>query len=144
MTFSIPAAGLTVQASTTVNVTWTETETGSGVASRSLQRQKGSVVTPGTCAGVTYANDGAADTGASPRSNTGLLGGQCYRWQLIVTDNVGNVAARRPRARSSSAAPRPPSPTPTRPTRTPRSACPSPAAPTTACCSTTPTRRATR
>ena len=93
MSYSIPAAGLTLQSATSVNVTWAETETGSGVATRSLQRQNGSVVTPGTCAGVSYANDGAADTGASPRNNTGLLNGQCYRWQLVVTDNVGNVSS---------------------------------------------------
>jgi YVTN family beta-propeller protein len=93
MSYSIPAAGLTLQSATSVNVTWVETETGSGVATRSLQRQTGSFVTPGTCAGVTYTNDVAADTGASPRNNTGLLGGRCYRWQLVVTDNVGNVSS---------------------------------------------------
>ncbi len=90
MTFSIPVAGLTTQSATSVTVTWSETETGSGVASRSLQRQKGGVVTPGTCASVSYANDGAPDTGSSPRNHIGLVNGNCYRWQLVVIDNVGN------------------------------------------------------
>jgi VCBS repeat len=93
LSFTTPAAGTTIQTSTTVNVAWTETEAGSGVASRSLQRQKGTVVTPGGCVGVTYSNDGSADTGASPRSNTSLVSGQCYVWIQTLTDNVGNVSS---------------------------------------------------
>ncbi|MEX2546309.1 MAG: hypothetical protein WD830_00810, partial [Chloroflexota bacterium] len=71
-TFSIPASGTTVQSSTGVDVTWTENDGGAGIASRSLQRQVASIVTPGSCAGVTWANDGAADTNVSPRTNAGL------------------------------------------------------------------------
>ena len=91
ISYSIPTAGTTVQLATSVNVTWSETETGSGVASRSLQRQKGAIVVPGTCVGVSYANDGAADTAVSPRLNSSLVGGNCYQWVQTVTDNVGNI-----------------------------------------------------
>jgi VCBS repeat-containing protein len=90
--FTTPAAGTTVQASTTVSVTWTETETGSGVSARSLQRQVGTVVTNGTCTGVSWADDGSADIGASPRSNSGLLSNRCYRWIQTLIDNVGNLS----------------------------------------------------
>ncbi len=91
LVYTIPAAGTTIQTATSVNVTWGETETDSGVVGRSLQRMKGSVVTPGSCVGVVYANDGAADTGASPRSNTSLVNAQCYQWLQTLTDRVGNV-----------------------------------------------------
>jgi hypothetical protein len=91
--FTSPPAGTTVQTSTSIDVTWNETETGSGVASRSLQRQKGAEITSGSCVGVSYSNDGAADTGASPRSNTGLLAGLCYLWIQTLTDNVGNASS---------------------------------------------------
>lgn len=73
-------------------VAWTETDTGSGVASRSTQRQRGSIVTPGTCTGVVPASDGTPTTGASPLNVTGLLGGFCYRWLTTVTDVATNSA----------------------------------------------------
>ncbi|MFN8619695.1 MAG: hypothetical protein U0869_02965 [Chloroflexota bacterium] len=92
VTFATPGSTTTGSKATSFNVAWTETETGSGVASRSLQRQAGAVVTAGTCAGVSWANDGAPDTGSSPRLNTGLVSGKCYRWIATVTDNLNNVS----------------------------------------------------
>ena len=87
--FTAPS-GAVVQSSTTYNVTWTESDAGSGVASRSIQRQSGAPVA-NACTGTTWANDGAATTTASPRNDTGLVTNTCYRWQASVTDNVGNV-----------------------------------------------------
>ncbi len=72
-TFTTPASGTTVQSATAIDVTWTESDGGGGgISSRSLQRQVADVVTPGTCSGVTWANDGSADTNVSPRTVGGL------------------------------------------------------------------------
>ncbi|MFI5040447.1 MAG: RHS repeat-associated core domain-containing protein, partial [Acidimicrobiales bacterium] len=84
-TFTTPAAGTTYQTSTSMSVAWTETETGSGIASRSLQRQ--AVLASGGACG-TFANDGTAVTTASPSSQT-LAEGYCYRWIQTLTDHVG-------------------------------------------------------
>ncbi len=89
--FTTPGEGaLVMQSGTSYTVAWTETASPTVVASRSLQRQKGPVVTAGTCTGVTWGNDGSPTTSASPLSVTGLVNGYCYRWQLTVTDNIGN------------------------------------------------------
>ena len=59
-TFTSPAAGQTgIQTAPGYGVSWTEDDAGSGVATRSVQRQKASVVTAGTCAGVSWSNDGS-------------------------------------------------------------------------------------
>ena len=89
--FTTPNEGTTTTIPTgNYSVAWTETETGSGITVRSTQRQRGPIVTPGTCTGVTPANDGAASPSTSPISVTGLLGGYCYRWILTVTDAATN------------------------------------------------------
>jgi RHS repeat-associated protein len=89
--FTTPNEGMTtIQNATSYSVAWTETEGGSGVASRSLQRQRGTIVTGGTCAGVSFANDGSPSTAASPVNSTGLLNGYCYRWVQTLTDAAGN------------------------------------------------------
>ena len=71
-------------------VAWTELSA-SGVVSRSLQRVRGAVNTPETCNFVTMANDGAPSTSSSPLTVTDLESGYCYRWQLTLTDRVGNA-----------------------------------------------------
>jgi hypothetical protein len=92
--FTAPNEGTTTTISTTsFTVTWTETETGSGLLTRSTQRQRGAVVTAGTCAGVTATNDGPPTTTASPLNLTGLLNGSCYRWIETLTDAAGNVSS---------------------------------------------------
>jgi hypothetical protein len=92
--FTTPNEGTTTTISTgTFSVAWVEAESGSGLVGRSLQRQRGSVVTQGTCAGVTAANDGAPSTATSPLSVTGLLGASCYRWIETLTDAAGNTSS---------------------------------------------------
>ena len=87
-TFTTPAATV-YQSTTDYAVAWTETETGSGVASRSLQRQVATYTASSQTCG-TFANDGSADTTASPVSVSGLVAGSCYRWIQTLTDTVGN------------------------------------------------------
>ncbi len=85
-TFSVPVERqVTSQATSTVTVTWTETAGSGSVTGRSLQRQKatGTIGAPG---GLTWANDGSADTGASPRSSGSLPDG-IYRWQQTLTNS---------------------------------------------------------
>jgi hypothetical protein len=90
--FTTPNETTTTTISTSAyTVAWTETETGSGVASRSIQRQRGPVVTQGTCAGVTATNDGSPSTSVSPLAVSGLIGGNCYRWVQTLTDAAGNT-----------------------------------------------------
>ena len=85
--FGWPPAGVTTTAINPV-VAWTETESGSGVATRSLQRQVTTVTGPGTC-GTTWTNNGTPYTTPSPVAQTTSVG-SCYRWQLTVTDAAGN------------------------------------------------------
>ncbi|HJP89033.1 MAG TPA: Ig-like domain-containing protein [Candidatus Limnocylindrales bacterium] len=92
--FTTPNEGTTTTIATgTYSVAWVETETGSGLVTRSTQRQRGTIVTPGTCAGVSPANDGTPSTSTSPLSVTGLLGGSCYLWIETLTDAAGNTSA---------------------------------------------------
>jgi len=89
ITFSAPPVGPTYQTSTSYTVTWSESELGSGIASRSLQRQIAS-----SSAGP-FNNDTAAGnlyTGASPSAQT-LQEGKCYQWIETAPDRVGNVTA---------------------------------------------------
>jgi RHS repeat-associated protein len=88
--FTTPNEGsTTIQATTSYTVAWTETAGSGTINSRSLQRQKGTIVTPNTCAGVTWANDGTASTAVSPVAVTGLLDGTCYRWTQTLTNSNG-------------------------------------------------------
>jgi RHS repeat-associated protein len=75
------------QGDTTYEVSWDETEVASGISSRSLQRQK---VAPSgaTCPATGWANDGSAVNSPSPVSVSGLVLGNCYRWQEILTDRA--------------------------------------------------------
>lgn len=97
LNFLTPNEGtLTVTGHRSIVVRWTEHESGgsAGIASRSLERERGRIVTPGTCNGVTWAPDGSADTGVSPSAQSGLRRGYCYRWRLSVADlsNMVGVA----------------------------------------------------
>lgn len=88
--FTTPNEGTTtIQATTTYSVAWTETAGSGTITSRSLQRQKGAIVTPNTCAGATWASDGTASTAVSPVAVTGLLDGACYRWTQTLTNSNG-------------------------------------------------------
>ena len=69
-------------------VSWVENESGSGIATRSLQRYKVAASTP-ICAG-TFAADGAADANASPLTQT-LAAGNCYHWAETLTDLAGRL-----------------------------------------------------
>ena len=92
--------GATSQSSTSVGVTWTETDTGSGInaATRSIQRQSGAPVS-NSCASATFTNNGAATSAASPRNDSGLSNNTCYRWLANISDNAGNAATQAVSAR---------------------------------------------
>ncbi|HJP88998.1 MAG TPA: RHS repeat-associated core domain-containing protein [Candidatus Limnocylindrales bacterium] len=88
--FTTPDEGsFTLSASTTYSagVAWSETAGSGTITSRSLQRQKGAVVTPNTCTGVTFADDGSPSTSVSPVSVTGLSDGYAYRWVQTLTNS---------------------------------------------------------
>ncbi|HUG47859.1 MAG TPA: S8 family serine peptidase [Candidatus Limnocylindria bacterium] len=87
--FRSPSAGLTVQSSTNVLVSWTESDAGSGIYGRTLQRQRGEVRIPGTCDSVSYTDVGSAET-RHDDYNQSLKRGYCFRWQLTVRDVAGN------------------------------------------------------
>ncbi|MGH7175592.1 MAG: MBG domain-containing protein, partial [Minisyncoccia bacterium] len=90
LTFTAPV-GDTTQSSTSVNVTWTESDTGSGLnaVTRSIQRLAG-VPIAGSCSGTSFLNDGTATSAASPRLDTGLSNNTCYEWTGSISDNAGN------------------------------------------------------
>ena len=91
-TISSPA-GAAVAASSTLSLAWTESDgTGAGVAGRSIQRERAAIPDAGSCIGASFSPDGAPTTAASPRSDTGLTSGFCYRFAITLTDQVGNSA----------------------------------------------------
>jgi subtilisin len=91
-TFASPAAGShTVQSATSFRVSWRESDVGSGVADRTLQRQRARPAQPGSCSAATWSNNGAART-SHVELNESLTTGYCYRWQLTLRDNAANVS----------------------------------------------------
>jgi RHS repeat-associated protein len=93
--FATPNEGVTIPLVSTgsYSVAWTESDTGGpGIGTRSLQRQNLAIVEPGVCPTGTYQNDGSPWTTSSPKSETALAFGYCYRWVLTLTDLVGNTA----------------------------------------------------
>lgn len=89
--FLAPAFGtVTVLDQTTYTVSWTESEAGSGIVRRALQRRVATYVA-GTCGA--YVDDGPASTVPSPLAVSDLLDGQCYEWTLSLSDHAGNTSA---------------------------------------------------
>jgi hypothetical protein len=90
-TFTSPAAGATVTStSDTATITWTESSGDSGpVSGRSLTQQRGAVVTPGTCTGVTWTTRWTSSAYTSPFTTTGYASGYCYRYTLTLTNGSG-------------------------------------------------------
>jgi RHS repeat-associated protein len=90
VTFTAPLTGSsTIQSGTSYVVGWTEINGGFTVTARSLQRQKAAVVTSGSCANLTFANDGTPVTTGSSVTSSGLVGGNCYRWVETITVSTG-------------------------------------------------------
>lgn len=90
-TFSVPATGTNQTTGLTISPTWAiESETGSGLASRSLQRWVSS--TSGVSCNNSWAVDGTAYLGASAAPAQTLQNGKCYQWRQTLTDNLGNSA----------------------------------------------------
>lgn len=76
------------------DLSWTESDKGgSGLAGRSVQHQTAQIVKPGSCDGVTWADDGTALQGPSPISATSLAAGVCHRWRLSVRDGARNQSS---------------------------------------------------
>ena len=92
-TFTSPVDGATMVTSNTTNtVTWTESDGGgNGIASRMLTQQRGAVVTPGTCAGVTWQTRWT-ESHTSPFTTAGYGAGYCYRYTVSVTNGAGGTA----------------------------------------------------
>jgi Cellulose binding domain/Concanavalin A-like lectin/glucanases superfamily len=68
----------------------TSADSGSGIATRWLQRQS-APLSAGTCLPWTgFANVGAVNP-ASVYTDTAVSNGTCYRYRYVVTDNVGNT-----------------------------------------------------
>ena len=66
-------------------------DSGSGWAPRqSIQRQRARVVKTGSCSGLSWSDDGAAQIMSRPSEGVGLRTGYCYRWRITALDQVGN------------------------------------------------------
>ena len=92
LTFTAPLGNL-FSNSTSRSVTWTEADNagGSGVVSRSIQRQ--SVAPVGNaCPATGWTDDGLPFTSASPTNDSPLLNNTCYRWQGTDRDAAGNTS----------------------------------------------------
>lgn len=85
-----PGAGEVVQEGASGDeISWAETDTGSGIASRSLQRQRAMLV-GGDCSD--WADDGEPVVDASPVLSLDLEPASCYRMVLTATDRAGNTS----------------------------------------------------
>jgi len=90
LTWTAPSAN-DQQAASSFNFTWTNADTGSGVASRTVQKQT-APVSAGNCG--TFTNSGTAASNATTAFNyTGMVTNTCYRIVVATTDNVGNAAS---------------------------------------------------
>ncbi len=80
------------QPSLSVPVTFTTgTDSGSGIATRWLQRQSAPLSTAGTCGTYSaFANLGVVNP-TSIYTDTTVTSGRCYKYRYLVTDNVGNL-----------------------------------------------------
>jgi hypothetical protein len=88
VTFSAPAFETTTDLTTSsFTVSWTETEEGSGIDRRSVQRR---VATLGAGACGEFEDDGFARDASSPLDVADLVDGRCYQWVVTLTDNAGN------------------------------------------------------
>lgn len=88
--FNSPAYGTTVQSSNKVLVSWNEGDVGSGVDGRTVQRQRATIKTAGTCDGVSWSNIGTPLTSHEDVVQS-LKSDYCFRWVLSVRDKAGNV-----------------------------------------------------
>jgi hypothetical protein len=89
--FSTPAVGTTTILKTrSYTVAWSETEEGSGISRRSLQRQIATYA-GGACGA--YTDDGPAILEPSPVVAPELLDGKCYQWIETLSDRSGNKSA---------------------------------------------------
>ncbi|HWH23995.1 MAG TPA: S8 family peptidase [Candidatus Limnocylindria bacterium] len=79
------------QSSRLISVAWSESDDASGVAGRTVQRQRGAIRTPGSCAGVSFSNKGTPVT-ASGGFTEQVAAGYCFRYLLTVRDDAGNFA----------------------------------------------------
>ena len=81
------------QSTTSYNVIFTATDSGSGVnlSTLSLQRQRAAVVIAGSCPTSGYLADGSVTPASSPVTSSGLQDGFCYQWVLTGSDNAGNA-----------------------------------------------------
>ena len=92
ITFDSPSSGETIdQGSAGNSISWSEQDQGSGVASRSLQRQRTAIA--GSGCGSSWTDDGEPTTDASPVLSRGFEPATCYRWVLTATDRAGNTSA---------------------------------------------------
>jgi len=88
--FDSPDNGQTIQSSTSVLISWNESDTGgSGIKERSLQRQRASIPSGGLCADGSWSNVGSPVTTKGDVVQT-VNSGYCFRWRLILRDKAGN------------------------------------------------------
>jgi hypothetical protein len=97
--FSSPSSGTSYHTSTSYTVTFSATDSGSGITSGgagswSLQRQR-ATLSNNSCG--SFSNDASPVTGSAAvtdqNSSQTLSSGFCYQWVLTATDNVGNSGA---------------------------------------------------
>ncbi|MCW2950771.1 MAG: laminin sub domain 2, partial [Thermoleophilia bacterium] len=88
---SITSSSATIKVLTT-SVTFTASaDAQSGVGTRQLQRRSGTYANATCAAPGAWGDIGPAGAAVSPFTDGTITNGNCYEYQLLVTDNVGNV-----------------------------------------------------
>ena len=87
----VAPAGSRMQSTKSARISWSEDDSGgSGLAGRTIWRQRARPIVPGVCTGLDYRNVGYAHTTFVAYTDS-LYDGYCYRWQLTVRDGAGNT-----------------------------------------------------
>ncbi len=97
VTIRTPTGGMVIQASDERAIRASSSDSGTGIAKRTLQRRRAPQSGPMSCEGVTWKDDGSARTvtGSGPWTSDGLRSGYCYRWNVTAYDKAGNVTTAR-------------------------------------------------
>jgi subtilisin family serine protease len=94
--WSWPPSGTSSIVTSTPSLLWyAGSDTGSGFAPLQLvQRQRGAIVTDGSCDGVSFSDDGPKRLLDRHHVESDIVSGYCYRYVLTATDRVGNHGKR--------------------------------------------------
>lgn len=97
VTIQTPTGSTIFQALDERTIRATSSDSGTGIARRTLLRRRAPQSEPMSCDDVTWRDDGSARTvtGSGPWTSGALRSGYCYRWYVTAHDGAGNATTAR-------------------------------------------------